>query len=89
MEKVTDEIKNVVQRLLDDDENFSGWYIEKELEKIGIKVSEMDFTKLTHAIEIRRSLFSNHQISSEDCLESRLLTDIFAKIKKGFQHQQL
>lgn len=34
MEKVTDEIKNVVQRLLDDDENFSGWYIEKELEKL-------------------------------------------------------
>ena len=46
MEKVTDEIKNVVQRLLDDDENFSGWYIEKELEKIGIKVSRMTISTL-------------------------------------------
>ena len=46
MEKVTDEIKNVVQRLLDDDENFSGWYIEKELEKIGIKVSRMTISNL-------------------------------------------
>lgn len=34
MEKVTDEIKNVVQRLLDDDENFSGWYIEKNSKKL-------------------------------------------------------
>lgn len=46
MEKATNEIKNVVQKLLDDDENFSGWYIEKELEKIGIKVSRMTISNL-------------------------------------------
>ncbi|MDU0401701.1 hypothetical protein KF7HA_00001 [Lactococcus lactis] len=28
------------------DENFSGWYIEKELEKIGIKVSRMTISNL-------------------------------------------
>ncbi|MEY8515211.1 hypothetical protein [Lactococcus taiwanensis] len=46
MEKVTDEIKNVVQKVLDDEERFSGWYIEKELERFGIKVSRMTISNL-------------------------------------------
>lgn len=46
MEEVTNEIKSVVQKLLDDDEHFSGWFIEKELEKKGIKVSRMTISNL-------------------------------------------
>lgn len=46
MEKVTNEIKDIVQKLLDDEEHFSGWFIEKELEKMGIKVSRMTIANL-------------------------------------------
>ncbi|MCT0449981.1 hypothetical protein [Lactococcus lactis] len=46
MEKVVNEIKNVVQKLLDDEENYSGWYIQKEFEKQGIKFSRTTIANL-------------------------------------------
>ncbi|MDR0289098.1 MAG: hypothetical protein LBH78_03540 [Rickettsiales bacterium] len=46
MEKVVKEIKNTVQKLLDDEKSYSGWYIEKELEKEGIKISRQTVINL-------------------------------------------
>ncbi|WDA67512.1 hypothetical protein [Lactococcus lactis] len=45
MEDKADEIKKAIQKVLDD-ESLTGWYIEKELEKMGIKVSRTTIVNL-------------------------------------------
>lgn len=46
LEKETREIKDTVQNLLDNEQIFTGYYIEKELDKMGMRVTRTTISDL-------------------------------------------